>query len=243
MPGSRSTGSPLRTASGTARRTRAISSSRSAATRRGGHRPARARDSGGRGEARRPRARRACRSARRAPARHRAAAASRLSPRPSTSAPTPERAAELVARSRSSRPGREAAKSTGSWPDRLHGVGVHGDAVVGAPTAASSATGCDGADLVVGPHHRDQRDVVRVAGEGGARRCPGAPGRPSRPAATRRRRPRGRRARRPGRAPRGARRRWRAPGRRRGSAARRDQYRPLTARLSASVPPAGEDHL
>ena len=53
----------------------------------------------------------------------------------------------------------------------------------------------------------------------------------------RRRRPRARPATRPTRARRGARSRRRAIRVRRGSAARRAQYRPLTARLSLSVPP------
>ena len=109
-------------------------------------------------------------------------------------------------------------------------------------TAASSADRLHRADLVVGPHDADQGDVpglaqrraqavdVDVAAAVGV-------------AASRPRRPRAGRGTRPGRGPRGARCRSTTIRVRAGSAARRAAYVPLTARLSASVPPGGEDDL
>ena len=72
--------------------------------------------------------RRACRTARRAPARRRAARASASSPRRASSAPTPPGPPTLCPLTViASSP--DAPKSTGTWPDGLHRVGVHGDAV------------------------------------------------------------------------------------------------------------------
>ena len=79
----------------------------------------------------------------------------------SSSAPTPTGPPSLWAVSVSaSTP--LAAKSTGSGADGLHGVGVHRDAVL-VGDRGELGDRLDGADLVVGPHHADQRDVVRVA--------------------------------------------------------------------------------
>ena len=100
----------------------------------------------------------------------------------------------------------------------------------------------DRADLVVGPHDADERDVDRVAAMAASQGLRVRPARVRRPAATRPRRPRARPARGPGRARRGARRR--SPGSGRGAGPRRGG--PVEAldrevvRLGAA---AGEDHL
>ncbi len=60
-------------------------------------------------------------------------------------------------------------------PDRLHGVGVHRDAVLGGERD-DLVDRLQGADLVVGPHHRDQRDRARVALDRRAQRVDVEPG-------------------------------------------------------------------
>ena len=189
----------------------------------------------GRARSRRSPGCRWCRSGCRAPGRRRAAAASTSSSRRTTSAPTPYGPPTLCAVSVSaSTP--LAAKSTGTWP-----TACTASVCTGMPCACASsttsATGWTRADLVVGPHHRDQRDAVRVALERrrAARRRRG--GRARRPAAARPRRPRARPASAAGRGRRGARPTCDRMRVRRGSCARRAQKRPLSARLSDSVPP------
>lgn len=49
-------------------------------------------------------------------------------------------------------------------PERLHRVGVHGDTELVGDLGEFSYRH-DGADLVVGPHHGDERDIVRVTDE------------------------------------------------------------------------------
>ena len=143
-------------------------------------------------------------------------------PRRSTSAPTPTGAAELVAGEREGVTPMPA-KSTGSVPDGLHGVGVERHAVLARQSAATSATGWTVPTSLLAHITRDERDLVGVLVELGARARRGRPARGRRPAATTRRRPRARRATRPGRARRGARRRVAMTRVRRGSAARRAQ--------------------
>ena len=106
-----------------------------------------------------------------------------------------------------------------------------------AASATTSSTGWSGADLVVGPHHRDQRHRARVALDrgGAARRRRAGPRR--RRAAARPRRPRCRAA-----SASGSSTAWCSTAVvrmrvRRWSSASRAQWMPLSARLSASVPP------
>ena len=119
--------------------------------------------------------------------------------------------------------------------DGLHGVGVERDAVL-ARDGGELGDRLHRADLVVGPHdagHGDAvgrssasrrsstRDVAAAVGLEPGDRAPRGP----------------RRGTRPGRARRGARCRSTTSRSRAGSAARRASQAPLTARLSASVPP------
>ncbi len=76
--------------------------------------------------------------------------------------------ADLVAgeRERVDAGGREV---DGDGTDGLHGVGVHRDAVLGGDRD-DLLDRLEGADLVVGPHHRDQRDRRGVPLHGGPQR-------------------------------------------------------------------------
>ena len=117
----------------------------------------------------------------------------------------------------------------------LDRVGVHRDAV-GVRDLDDLGDRLHGADLVVGPHHRHQRDALGVGLDGGAERVDVEPALPvdrdeldlgalgAEPVAA-------------GRARRGARSGVLRMRTRRGSSARRAQNRPLIARLSDSVPP------
>ena len=160
--------------------------------------------------------------------------------RPSSRAPTPSGPPSLCPlRVTASRP--DAAKSSGRWPADLNRVGVDRAPRRSQPRLRTRDR-LHGADLVVGPHHRDQRHRLGIAGDlvvdllrvDPAHRVDVEPDRPRRPGA--------RRASARGRERRGARRCWRGL-RGRGRSCWRLQKSPLTARLSASVPPAGEDHL
>ena len=134
---------------------------------------------------------------------------------------------------RASRPWR---RRPASCADRLHGVGVQRDAVLRAQRG-DLGDRLHGADLVVGPHHRDERDllgvVVELGLERGERR--GGPARRRGASATSA----------PSASPShstGSSTAWCSTAVastrvRRGSSARRARKRPLTARLSASVPP------
>ena len=189
-----------------------------------------------RGEAGDRRACRGCRCGCRAPGRRRAAAAVSASSRRSTSAPTPYGPPSLcpVSGQRVDPARGEVDRHARRRPGRRRcAPGCRASSAI----ATTSSIGCTRADLVVGPHHRDQRDAT--------------PGRARRPRAGRR-----------GRAGRGASTgssstsapscrpsqcsasstAWCSTGvarirARRGSASRRAQKRPLTARLSDSVPP------
>ena len=78
------------------------------------------------------------------------------------------RAADLVAGDRH-RVGAAGAEVDGHLAERLHRVGVQRNAVcVG--HRGQFADGIDRADLVVRPHHGDERDVGRVLGDGGGQR-------------------------------------------------------------------------
>ena len=239
LPGSRaaarSSGAPLRTASGTAASD--AGDQPVAQQRRPGRRarPVLDRQLDRGGERRRSRA------VSRVPLRM-----SRSWPPPCTSGVTPssrrttqrahaERAADLVA-GEGQRVDAGGGEVDRHGADRLDGVGVDRDAVLGGERD-DLLDRLQGADLVVGPHHRDQRDRAGLALDGGAQRVEVERGPRRRRAAARPRRPRPRPASRAGPARRGAPPRWSARGRRRGSAARRDQKMPLSARLSASVPP------
>ena len=98
--------------------------------------------------------RRRCRSGRRAPAPRRAAPRSGSTSRRASRAPTPYGPPSLCAvklsRSRPLRP-----KSTGRWPTAWT-ASLWDSAPCSAGRAAACSTGWQGADLVVGPHHRDQ---------------------------------------------------------------------------------------
>ncbi len=179
LPGSRSTGSPLRTASGTAASTRRTRSSRSGLEPRrlcGARAPTATVGGGGEPGQRRRVERAGAHVALLAAAVQQRGAGRR--PRPSSSAPAPSGPPYLCPVTVSaSTP--LAAKSTGSWPTactasvcsgtpcRVRDLGQLGDRL-------------DRADLVVGPHDADQRDVVA---ERGRQRRRGAPGRRRRPAA------------------------------------------------------------
>ena len=132
------------------------------------------------------------------------------SSRRTTSAPTPYGPPTLCpVRVSASTP--EAAKSTGTEP-----TACTASVCTGMPCSAAisttSSTGCEGADLVVGPHHRDQGDRAGIALDGLAQRVDVEAARARRRAAARPRRPRARRASAAGRARRGARRRCEDPG-------------------------------
>ena len=124
----------------------------------------------------------------------------------------------------------------GQDPDGLHGVGVHRDAVLVGDGGQLARPGspcrprCSPTSPTPAPPARVRRRARRAA-------SPGAPGPARRRAAARPARPRARRATRPTSST-----AWCSIAEtstrvRRGSAARRAQYRPLTARLSLSVPP------
>ena len=154
--------------------------------------------------------------------------------RRTTSAPTPYGPPTLCAVSVSaSTP--EAAKSTGTWP-----TACTASVCTGMPwacaSATTSATGWTVPTSLLA-HITETRATLagRARGSRAARRRRGV--RARRPAAARPRRPRARRASAAGRGPRGARRRRPGSGCGAGPAARRAQNRPLSARLSDSVPP------
>ena len=184
---------------------------------------------------RRRRARRGCRSGRAAPARRRAARV-RGCTRGRAAARRCRTGRRSCGRRRSSRRGPESAKSTGDLTEGLDGVGVQRDAELALPRrrvrgpAGSCRSRCWPTSRWPGRRRRGCGRWPRAGRRGG-------PGRTGRPGGTRRRRPRARRA-----SATASRTAWCSTGLARtrvraGSASRRDQYRPLTARLSASVPP------
>ena len=238
LPGSRPGpgGGPLSTASGTAARTCAISSSRPA-------RPAAA-----------PRRPAAWTASATATAKARMAGASSVPDRTSrswpppcstgtgstcrasSSAPTPtgppilcpvmvSAAAPLTRRSPPAAARPPAPRRCGT------GSGTRG------PPRPARATGCDRADLVVRPHDADQRHAAGIGLDGRAQRV-----RADQPGAVDRQ-PADLGALVAGQPVHAVQhgvvldRRWPAPGGGRRRPSRRAQYRPLTARLSASVPP------
>ena len=156
--------------------------------------------------------------------------------RPSSSAPTPAGPPSLCPVTVSAATPL-AAKSTGTWPTAWI-ASVWNGTPCSAATRGQLGDRLDRADLVVGPHRGDHGDLVAVRGPARRAARPGRPGRPRRPAASSTSAPScSAEPVAPRRARRGARPRWRPPGCRRGSAARRAQKMPLTARLSLSVPP------
>ena len=129
----------------------------------------------------RPRPRhRVCRNGCRAPGHRRAAAAHRSTSRRSSKRTHSRRTAELV-RGHAHRRQPARGEVDGQLPDRLNGVAVHRDAEFGCD-GSEFGDRHDGADLVVGPHHRHQRDVVmalqRLAQRGRRHRSVGGGGQP-----------------------------------------------------------------
>ena len=98
--------------------------------------------------------------------------------RRSSSAPDAVRAAELVAGHADRRPRRTGGEVDGQDPTAWT-ASVCSGTPYSAATAASSRDRHDGADLVVGPHHRHQRDALGASRERGAqgrRRAPARAG-------------------------------------------------------------------
>jgi len=118
-----------------------------------------------------------------------ARAAAACTPRRGAAAAHPgRRGRRACARSGSVRPAPQAAKSTGSTPTACTASVCSGTSNSWRDLAQRLDV-VDRADLVVRPHHADQRGPAGAGG--GARRAasPGGPGRPGRPAAAPARRP------------------------------------------------------
>ena len=89
-----------------------------------------------------------------------------VTPRPSEERADTDRPAELVARTASARRRREAAKSTGRCPTACT-ASVWKGRPCSRGQGGQRGDRLDGADLVVGPHHADERDRAGVALDGG----------------------------------------------------------------------------